>query len=135
MTDEPTCGLGLAEHSALPAKLAELTAGVAETLEVHMRALDLRDPDARAEHDAYQKLVAAHRELAARLQATSEEMAGYRNLSMGRHDMAVMTSPDAADAFERYVEAERQLLALLQHSVERDQAMLLEMGRAGSGER
>jgi hypothetical protein len=38
MEDQRTCGKGLAEHSALPAKLGELTAAMAENLEIHMRS-------------------------------------------------------------------------------------------------
>jgi hypothetical protein len=37
--NQPTCGQGLAEHSALPAKLGELTAAVAANLEQELLAL------------------------------------------------------------------------------------------------
>ena len=56
MADEPTCGKGLAEHSALPAKLAELIGSVADNLEIHMKALDPSDANAIKERDAYESL-------------------------------------------------------------------------------
>lgn len=131
MEDEPTCGKGLAEHSVLPAKLGELTAAVAEILEVHMTALDLSDENSRKEHDAYRELAKEHRETAVQLQATAERMAGYRDLPMGRHDMEVMASPKAREVFERFVKLEQEILELLQRRLERDRQMLGEMGGAG----
>lgn len=133
MEDEPTCGKGLAEHSALPAKLGELTAAVAGILEVHMTALDLTDESSRKEHDAYRELAKEHRETAAQLKATAESMAGYRDLPMGRHDMKAMASPKVRETFEKFVQLEQQLLELLQTRLERDRQMLGEMGGAGGG--
>ena len=53
--DEPiTCGKGLAERSALPARLSALAAAIADVLERHQQTLDLADDNARAEHTAYQ---------------------------------------------------------------------------------
>jgi hypothetical protein len=49
--DEPrTCGEGLAQRSALPARMSALTAAMAEVLETHQQTLDLTDDNARAEH-------------------------------------------------------------------------------------
>jgi hypothetical protein len=119
-----TCGRGLAEHAALPAKLAELTAALAENLEVHMQALDLGDAAAAQEHRAYASLAERHRSLAAQLRATGEEMAGYRELPMGRHDEHAMASPEAGAAFERFLRVQRELVAVLEESVRRDQELL-----------
>ena len=47
MDEHPTCGQGLAEHSALPAKLGELAAAMAENLEAHQDLLDVTDENAR----------------------------------------------------------------------------------------
>ena len=41
VTDEPTCGKGLAEHSVVPRLMADLTDATAEVLERHTAALDL----------------------------------------------------------------------------------------------
>jgi hypothetical protein len=75
VNEQPTCGKGLAEHSALPAKLGELTAAIAENLEVHRKALDLTDENARKEYEAYVKLAQEYRTIASQLQATAEHMA------------------------------------------------------------
>jgi hypothetical protein len=127
-----TCGQGLAEHSSLPAKLGELTAAVAENLELHMKALDLKDENAKREHDAYQKLALEHRQTASELHATAEEMVGYRDLPMGRHETA-MSDPLLLQAFERFVSLEQELLWLLQERIAHDQKMLIEMPGGGSG--
>jgi hypothetical protein len=135
MEDQPTCGKGLAEHSALPAKMGELTASVAENLELHMQALDLTDESAKTEHDAYLELAMDHRRIASQLQATARRMSGYRDLPMGRHDQKAMAGPELLEAFERFVTLEQELMTLLQARVEQDRRMLSQMRGAGSGAR
>jgi hypothetical protein len=112
--DEPTCGKGLAENASLPKKLAQLMAAMAETLEVHMTALDKTDENGAREHAAYASLAAQHRDLAAHLAALSSEMAGYRDLPMASHDEQVMTSQAPLEAFEKVVKAEEDLVEMLQ---------------------
>jgi hypothetical protein len=121
---EPTCGQGLAEHSALPGKLSEVMAAMAETLEVHRTALDLGDENTRPEDAAYRDLAEDQRAAAAQLLAIARDMAGHRDLPMGRHRFEVLTSPEAVAAFERYVASERDLLGLLEQAVARHEAML-----------
>jgi hypothetical protein len=128
--DAPTCGKGLAEHSHLPAKLGELTAAVADVLELHMTALDMSDERSRKEHAAYRHLVSEHRKTAAELRAIADEMASYRSLPMGRHNMAIMANPDSVRVFAKFVRLEGELSALLRDRLERDRAMLREMGGA-----
>jgi hypothetical protein len=130
MEDELTCGRGLAAHAALPALLAELTDSVAENLERHLKALDLRDENSRQEYDAYVELAKQHRETAARLRTTAAQMAGYRDLPMGRHDEAAMAEPQILEGFERLVRAEEALLALLQERVRQERRQLSELGAA-----
>jgi CelD/BcsL family acetyltransferase involved in cellulose biosynthesis len=127
MADEQTCGHGLAEHSALLAKLGELTEALAGNLELHLRTLDLNDENARKEHAAYLKLAEKHRQIGVQLQAIGQEMAGHRDLPMGRHDQRAMSSPELAEAFEKFVNAEQELRSLLQARLEQDQRMLAEM--------
>jgi hypothetical protein len=122
--DQMTCGKGLAEHAVIPAKLGELIAALAENLELHMPALVLSDPNAKLEHEAYAKLAAEHRAIAEQLTAVAARMAGYRNLPMGAHDMAVMQDRARAEAFGRYVKRERETIALLQIALARDQELL-----------
>jgi hypothetical protein len=124
MDDQPTCGKGLAEHSALPAKLAELEDALADNLELHQKTLDLRDDNARKEHEAYVRLAKAHRNIAAQLRATALEMAGYRDLPRGAHDERALADPRLVDAFANFVKREEELLAHLEHAVERDGQML-----------
>jgi hypothetical protein len=130
MNDQPTCGKGLAENAELPAKLGAVAAGMAEVLEHHMHALDVTDPNAKAEHDAYAQLVDAHRSIAAQLRATADQMAGYRDLPMGRHDEQVMTSPDALRVFDAFVKAKQELQALLDRQAAEDREMLAQIRRA-----
>lgn len=124
MDDQPTCGKGLAEHSALPAKLAELEDALAQNLELHQKTLDLSDENARKELDAYVKLAREHRSIAAQLRETAQHMAGYRDLPMGRHDERAFADPALFEAFERFVKAEEELLTQLQAAIERDRQML-----------
>ena len=91
--DRPTYGEGLAANAVLPAKLAELLAARAEVLKRHTRALELTNAAAQKELDAYTSLERAHRDVASELADLAEEMASYRNLPMGRHDMTEMTDP------------------------------------------
>jgi hypothetical protein len=117
--DPPTCGKGIAANAVLPAKLAELVAATAEVLERHTKALDAIDPAAREELAAYAALVRAHRAIAGELASLSRQMAGYRDLPMGRHDEAAMADPEGqAEAFRRYVAIQRELLALLSADLE-----------------
>jgi hypothetical protein len=133
MTGQPTCGEGLAANATLPRKLGELTAAMAQVLEVHMKALDLDDRNARAEHDAYQKLAREHQTVARQLDALSSAMEGYRNLPMGRHDPRAMTAPEPLQAFHRFVRVELELSELLQRRLKQDRAMLQAMGGAQLG--
>ena len=123
--DMPTCGKGLAANSALPARLSELMLARADVFERHMQALDLTDPNSQKEHDAYASLEHEHREIGRALERVAHEMAGCRDLPMGRHDMAVMTDPKGqAEAFRRFVAVERELLELLRAKLEQEEAML-----------
>ena len=85
MNEPHTCGNGLAERSALPARLSALTAAMADVLEKHQQTLDLTDDNARAELTAYQLLANDYRSLTSQLRATADRMVGYRDLPMARH--------------------------------------------------
>jgi hypothetical protein len=119
--EQQTCGKGLAEHSELPARMAELTEAMAENLRVHMQALELDDEAAREEHAVYLRLVEEQRQAAGRLRAVAAEMAAARDLPMGRHDTQTMRSPEVGDAFRRFVQARNQLGDLLRQMAEGDQ--------------
>ncbi len=124
MPEQPTCGKGLAQNAALPAKLAEVLDAVADNLSEHMRGLDERDPVARRERDGYASLLSKHRAAVGQLHAISEEMAGYRDLPMAPHDPGVMRDPKLRRAFERLVAIETSLRAHLDERIEREEEML-----------
>ena len=123
-SDQPTCGKGLAENSVLPAQVGKLIAAMAENLEAHMKALDLADKNSAAEFAAYDKLVKELKQAALELHITANQMAGYRDLPMGRHVDQEMMHPRVHDSFERFLHEKRELLSLLQQTVERDNAIL-----------
>ena len=125
--EQPTCGQGLAENSWLPGKLGELAAAMAETLDVHMRLLDANDPQTKQEYEVYYQLANEQRETAARLLTTANEMAGARELPMGRHDFSDRSRTSMLEAFEKYVRIEQELLALLEQTSQQDQVMLAQM--------
>ena len=128
MDEQTSCGQGLADHSVLPAKMADLIDALAHNLELHMTALDAHDPNARAEHEAYAQLAAQHRSIAAQLQANATQMASYRDLPRGRHDEQAMAAPKFHRAFEAFVKREQELSELLQQKMQRHQAMLDALG-------
>jgi len=124
MPDQPTCGKGLAENSVLPAQVGKLIAAMAENLEAHMKALDLTDKNSAAEFAAYDKLVKELKQAALELHVSANQMAGYRDLPMGKHTEKEMMHPRVRDTFERFLSEKRELLSLLQETAERDQTIL-----------
>jgi hypothetical protein len=131
MAEQPTCGQGLAANAPLRTTLGELVGSTAGVLEIHLASLDPEDETTGPERRAYQRLAQEHREIGARLLVLGEEMDGYRDLPMGRHDFRVMASPPAVEAFGRFVELERDLLDMLQQRLQQDEAMLTQMRSAG----
>jgi hypothetical protein len=123
MEKPQSCGQGLAAHSAIPTLVGELMDAVGQNLELHMRSLG-DDVNARREYDAYASLVKQHRDISEALRAAGAEMASYRDLPMGAHDIAILSAPEATAAFERYVIARRELEAALRVTGEADDRML-----------
>ena len=121
---EQTCGKGLAEHSVFPARFGDFLAAMAQNLEVHLIALDPADQTTQPERNAYLRLTRESRRIADELRALAAEMASYRDLPMGRHDPAALSSPPVVEAFATLLKLERELLALLEKSIERGQQML-----------
>jgi hypothetical protein len=134
MAEQNTCGQGLAEHSSIHFKMGELMGAMAAQLQLHTKALDLDDENARNEHSVYQGLVQTHRDVATRLQALGEAMAGHRDLPEGKHDMQVMRSLELVAAFEELVKVEQELLTLLEEQVGEHQQMLGVMVDAARGD-
>jgi hypothetical protein len=130
MQGPSTCGQGLAENSALPAKLGDLTAALSAILEAHMKALDRSDDRAREEHAVYRELATTFRGVASQLYATAGQMAAARALPMAPHDEKAMTAPDQMDAFRGFVRVEEELRALLEQRIVADRGLLGEPDRA-----
>jgi hypothetical protein len=124
MNMEASCGKGLAERSALPAKIAELTKLLADVLAVHQEALDTRDENGRREVAAYVRLEGELRVVAGLLTSIANAMAGYHDLPPAPHNKAVMARKETIDAFARFVAGERELVELLNAAIEGDQKML-----------
>jgi hypothetical protein len=127
ISEQPTCGKGLAENSVLPRSLGHVISGMAENLAEHMKALDLQDSRSKVEYDVYERLVGQLRQAAAELHVTASEMAGYRDLPMGRHDDVAMTQPAIREAFENFVRHKQELSILLEQAAERDEQLLAMM--------
>ena len=127
MDDQPTCGKGLAANAPLPAALGAVVSALGAVLVAHQASLDVRDPTAKREHDAYQDLGDAYRVIAVQLDAAAKRMAGYRDLPMGPHDMSVLMARPAIDAFATFVKREEEMLALIQARLPEDRAMLGQM--------
>ena len=126
--EQPTCGKGLAENSMLPAKLGDLIAAMAENLSVHMKALDLTDHAARTEYEAYESLLNGLRNISRQLHTTAEEMAGYSDLPMGKHDEKAMTHPRIREAFHALVNSKQDLMSHFMQTAEQDKQLLEMMG-------
>ena len=122
--ENQTCGKGLAQNSALPAKLGEVIGSVAAVLEMHLKAIDRRDAGSRPEIEAYEMLASEQREIAESLRITAGRMRSYSDLPMAKHDEAAMADPAFAGSFRILVEAKEKLRKYLEETLEGDRAML-----------
>ena len=120
---EQTCGKGLAEHSVFPARFGDFLAPWRKSRSPSDH-LGAADQTSQPERNAYVKLARESRRIAGELRALAAEMASYRDLPMGRHDPAALSSPPVVEAFASLLKLERELLALLEKSIERGQQML-----------
>ena len=124
LVDEaPTCGIGVAQHGAIPAKIAVMFEGLAETLELHRRLLVLDDPNAQKEDEVYRELAASWREIAQLTERAAARMTAQRELPMGTHDESAW-GDEHVRAFETFVKGQSQALSLLKVAAERDESML-----------
>jgi hypothetical protein len=124
MSEEWTCGKGLAQNAALPATLARLMGAMGGLLESHTKALDVGQASGRAEYEAYCRLADEFRALEPPLRTVAEMMAGHLDLAMADHDAAALASADAVGAFRAFVDAEQEALSLLEKRVREHRGML-----------
>ena len=124
--DTPTCGIGLAEHATIPARIAGMFEGLAETLELHRRMLVSGDPNAQKEDEVYRDLAARWKQIAELVAQAAAQMAAQRELPMGAHDQTAWGEAHMR-AFEKFVKGQMQVLALLRVAAGRDEKMLASM--------
>jgi uncharacterized protein YndB with AHSA1/START domain len=129
--EAPSCGEGVAQHAAIPATLGLMFEGLAETLALHRKMLDLDDENARKEDEVYSDLAARWTEIARQVRETAALMLAQRDLAMGAHDENAW-GPDNLEAFAKFVRAQGQALALLRVAQEHDERMLRSMQSAES---
>ena len=129
MTEEPTCGQGLAEHAVLPQLIAAVMDAVADNLIAHLPMLVASDEDTQRERRIYEQLSRRHREAAAMLRAIAMEMAERRDMRMGQHDLEAMSRDEVRNALEEMIGAEGQLLTWLEQQMAEHQAMVDALGR------
>ena len=100
--DAPSCGAGLAQHAAVPRRVAIYLAQLAETLELHRAMLVLDDTSAKNEDAVYGDLAASYRDIAAKLRGAADRMSAQHDLPMGAHDERKWTD-EHMKAFARFV--------------------------------
>lgn len=123
--DEPwTCGRGLAEHAAIPAKIADFLKSLADNLREHVPTIDTGDPSGQAERDAYVHLSMEYEAVSDHLARTAKRMRAYRDLPAAQHHEEVFADARVIRAFERFVALEKELADLLATSGERDGQLL-----------
>jgi uncharacterized protein YndB with AHSA1/START domain len=127
---QASCGVGLAQHATIPAKIAPMLAALADTLETHRALIVSGSPNARREDDAYRQLAASYRELAQGVDKVAAQMASYRDLPPCPHDETAFGA-EQRQALQRFVQAQSELLALLRPAAERDEALLASMQPGG----
>lgn len=119
-----TCGMGLAAHARIPAKIAELLKSLAENLEAHVPTIDTSSADGEAERAAYDRLSHEYEAVAAQLARTAQQMLEYRDLPAAPHHEDRLADPRLLEAFERFVALESELAGLLATSAEQDAQLL-----------
>jgi len=121
-----TCGAGLAQHAAVPRRIAIYLAELAETLELHRAMLVLDDSRSKNENDVYRDLAVRYRDIAATLREAADRMSAQHDLPMGAHDQSKWTAKHMK-AFARFVHEQGALASVLRVAAGRDEQMLASM--------
>ncbi len=124
--ESPTCGIGLAQHATIPARMAVMFDGLADTLELHRRMLVPDEANARREDEVYRDLASRWKQIADLVAQAARQMAAQRELAMGAHDSTAWGEAHVR-AFETFVKGQMQVLALLRVAAARDQQMFASM--------
>jgi uncharacterized protein YndB with AHSA1/START domain len=124
LVDEaPTCGVGIAQHAAIPAAFAEMSDGLARTFALHRRMLRLEDDSSRQEDDVYRELGETWARIHVLVRDAAARMEAQRELPMAAHDQSAW-GPEHVAAFETFVNSQSHLLALLRIAAQRDEQAL-----------
>lgn len=129
MTEESTCGQGLAQTAAVPQLIGDLMNAIADNLVAHLPMLVAEDEATQQERRVYEHLARRHRDAAAMLQAIATEMAKQQDMRPGQHDLEAMSWVDVVDALESMVGAEAQLVERLEQHLAEHRAMVDAMDR------
>jgi len=124
--DAPTCGAGLAQHGAVPRRVAIYLVELAGTLELHRAMLVLDDANSKKEDGVYRDLAASCRDISARLREAADRMSAQSDLPMGAHDESKWTEAHRK-AFARFVHEQGALASVLRAAAGRDEQMLASM--------
>jgi uncharacterized protein YndB with AHSA1/START domain len=124
--DIATCGAGLAQHAAVPRRMALYLAELAETLELHRAMLVLEEPNAKVEDDVYRELSVSFRSIANQLKETASRMSAQDALPIGAHDESKWTDKHLK-GFSRFVQEQGALASVLRVAASRDEQMLASM--------
>jgi hypothetical protein len=115
--DQPTCGQMISGMAAIPAKLSEGAASVADMMEAHAALLG-KDKDSAAEAKGMRGIAKTHRAISASLLKASEEMKKAASWPTAPHDMAkMMADPKLAEASKKVIEVHKELIAMFQKMV------------------
>jgi hypothetical protein len=115
--EQPTCGQMISGMAAIPAKLSEGAAGVADMMEAHA-ALMGKDKDSAVEVKGMRGIAKTHRAISASLAKASEEMKKAASWPAAPHDMAKMSAdPKLAEASKKMIEVHKELIAMFQKMV------------------
>jgi hypothetical protein len=112
MTEESTCGQGLAQTALVPQLIGDLMNAVADNLIAHLPMLVADDETSQHERRVYEHLAGRHRDAAAMLQAIATEMATHRDMRMGQHDFEAMSRGDLVAALESMISSDSRTYAV-----------------------
>jgi hypothetical protein len=116
-TTHPTCGQMISSMAAIPAKLSEGAASVADMLDAHI-ALMGNDKASQAEVKGMRGIAKTHRQVSANLLKASEEMKKASNWPDAPHDMEKYgKDPKVAETSKRVIQVHKEIIAMLQKMV------------------
>lgn len=115
-TAPATCGQSLAQMSAAPTKVAEITATVADMFAAHAALMDQgKDEASLAEAKGLRAIATLHRQLSTDAAKTAAAMKAAESWPAAAHDMAKFSAdPRLTAATRKLVALEKEFIVLLQ---------------------